>query len=64
MTDSKIKETIKMLADIKTCLGTMLKKCTYLTRKGKHNIGLFYVFRHFQIIFTKIVFDTYICRYT
>lgn len=42
MTDSKIKETIKMLADIKTCLGTMLKKCTYLTRKGKHNKGLFF----------------------
>lgn len=36
-----------MYADIKTCLGTIWKKHTFLTRKGKYNIGLFSVMTFF-----------------
>lgn len=46
MNDSKIKETRKMYADIKTLVQSE-KTHTFLTRKGKYNIGLFSVLTFF-----------------
>lgn len=62
MNDSKIKDTMKMYADIKTRLCSMWKNTLFLTRKGRYNIGLFSVYISQNEFLTRLFADISTCR--
>lgn len=44
MNDLKIKDIMKMYVNIKICFCLMWKNILFLIRKGRYNIGLFFVY--------------------